>query len=563
MRIELAAQAAARRGAPDTGAERTEQAARLTPLDTPEARRSRVIAAGELHYAGGDATRARELLEAVLPVLPRGPTRARALLHLAHASNEPAAILALLEEALDNAGDHYRLRAELEVMCSDILGATAEFGAALMHAQAALEAAERANDPGLIALATAGYAADMLWTGGSVDLEAVRRGIEYEDSAPILTTYRPSVTLAQTLFFSDDYAQARPALEQVIRLTKARGELYETSFFVLHLAWLESYAGDFEAAEQHRITSAELARDQGDYALDVLHMCGEALIQSGRGDLEAARASAVQAVEMAERIGLPLFGEFAATLLAHLDLWTGDPTAAHARLHPVRNSWVSKGFGHMGSLWLTLWWVDIEALIALDRLEEAQSVLDDLFARSTRSGNPNAVAIGERCRGLLLAARGKVKAGIDAMNAALVAHEQRRLAPEVARTLLELGVLQRRAKKKSAAKQRLEAALAIFEPMGAAMSVERARDELGRVGLRRAVVSDGLTPTQARVAGLVAAGMSNREIASTLYMSLRSVESHLTKVYRELGVKSRAQLAASLAAKAGASDADEPPTETG
>ena len=135
------------------------------------------------------------------------------------------------------------------------------------------------------------------------------------------------------------------------------------------------------------------------------------------------------------------------------------------------------------------------------------------------------------------------------MEAALAAHEQRRLEPELARTLLELGTLQRRAKQKSAAKQSLERALAIFEPLGAAMWVARGRDELGRIGLRRAVVSDGLTPAQERVAELVAAGMSNREIASTLYMSLRSVESHLTKVYRELGVKSRSQLVASMAAK--------------
>ena len=120
--------------------------------------------------------------------------------------------------------------------------------------------------------------------------------------------------------------------------------------------------------------------------------------------------------------------------------------------------------------------------------------------------------------------------------------------PELARTLLELGTLQRRAKQKNAAKQTLESALTMFESIGAKMWVDRTRDELSRIGLRRPTVSEGLTPAQTRVAELVVDGLSNREIASTLYMSPRSVEAHLTKIYREYGVRSRAQLVATLSA---------------
>jgi DNA-binding CsgD family transcriptional regulator len=77
--------------------------------------------------------------------------------------------------------------------------------------------------------------------------------------------------------------------------------------------------------------------------------------------------------------------------------------------------------------------------------------------------------------------------------------------------------------------------------------VARARDELGRIGLRRAAVADGPTPAQRRVADLLATGASNREIAGGLHMSVRSVESHLTNLYRQFGVRSRAQLVATLA----------------
>jgi DNA-binding NarL/FixJ family response regulator len=86
---------------------------------------------------------------------------------------------------------------------------------------------------------------------------------------------------------------------------------------------------------------------------------------------------------------------------------------------------------------------------------------------------------------------------------------------------LDKGALQRRAKHKSAAKHTLEEAVALLEPLDAAILKARARDELSRIGLRRPAITSGLTAAQTRVAELAAAGMSNKEIANTLFMSLR------------------------------------------
>lgn len=94
----------------------------------------------------------------------------------------------------------------------------------------------------------------------------------------------------------------------------------------------------------------------------------------------------------------------------------------------------------------------------------------------------------------------------------------------------------------------LEKSAALTQTQKHRMWEARTRDELLRIGLRRPAIVEGLTPAQQRVAELVASGMSNREIASTLYMSQRSVEAHLTKVYREFGVRSRAQLVATMSA---------------
>ena len=127
--------------------------------------------------------------------------------------------------------------------------------------------------------------------------------------------------------------------------------------------------------------------------------------------------------------------------------------------------------------------------------------------------NPHGVAIARRCEGLLLAARGEVAGAIESMDAALAGHAQRPLPLETGRTLLEKGSIERRAKRKTAAKQTLEHALALLEPLGAAFWVARARDEFTRIGLRRAFVTDGLTPAQERVAELAVGGATNREIA--------------------------------------------------
>ena len=115
-----------------------------------------------------------------------------------------------------------------------------------------------------------------------------------------------------------------------------------------------------------------------------------------------------------------------------------------------------------------------------------------------------------------------------------------------ARTLLALGTVQRRAKQRADARRTLEAALALFEELGAALWTERARAEIARLGGRRARDRDELTETERRIAELAASGRSNREIAGELFVSERTVEANLTRAYRKLGVRSRTELARRL-----------------
>jgi len=111
--------------------------------------------------------------------------------------------------------------------------------------------------------------------------------------------------------------------------------------------------------------------------------------------------------------------------------------------------------------------------------------------------------------------------------------------------LLLLGVLERRAKQKQNAREALEQAIAIFDRLGARLWAEKAHLELERVVGRRGGDLE-LTPTELQIAELVADGRSNKEVAARLFMSVRTVESNLSKIYRKLGVTSRTELAGHL-----------------
>jgi DNA-binding CsgD family transcriptional regulator len=157
--------------------------------------------------------------------------------------------------------------------------------------------------------------------------------------------------------------------------------------------------------------------------------------------------------------------------------------------------------------------------------------------------------MASRGRALLSAARGDLDASYAELERALGLHDRLGEPFERARTLLVLGSVRRRGKKKRPARDALESALEVFEKLGAALWVTKTRAELARVGGRAAAA--GLTPTEQRVAELIASGLSYRETADALFISPKTVQWNLSKIYRKLGIRSRTELAARLAAEPG------------
>jgi DNA-binding NarL/FixJ family response regulator len=148
-----------------------------------------------------------------------------------------------------------------------------------------------------------------------------------------------------------------------------------------------------------------------------------------------------------------------------------------------------------------------------------------------------------RCRALLHSARGDLSGAVATAHEAVAEAGNVELRLEVARTLLVAGQIERRCRSKQAARQSLERALEIFEQAGARLWAEKTREELRRTGLRHARPGH-LTEAEWRVAELAASGLTNREVAAKLFISPKTVEANLARVYRKLDIHSRAELGA-------------------
>jgi DNA-binding NarL/FixJ family response regulator len=151
------------------------------------------------------------------------------------------------------------------------------------------------------------------------------------------------------------------------------------------------------------------------------------------------------------------------------------------------------------------------------------------------------LAIGARGRAMLLAAQGDLKGAMVAVEAAMVEHDRLPMPFERARTQLLLGQLQRRRRMKSVASSTLRSVLEKFEELKTPLWAERTREELARVKVGPQS-GTALSAAEQRVAELAASGMTNRDVAATMLISPKTVETNLARVYRKLGIRSRAEL---------------------
>jgi DNA-binding CsgD family transcriptional regulator len=539
--LERAAAAANTQGAPIAAAELGEHAVRLTPPDDREDAARRAMSAARAHLAAGEADRARTLARDLVARAPAGVDRAEGLVFMADVESDDVPVaIPLLREALDEAAASPALQASIHQRLGLHVRFTESIAIAEQYARAAVRLAERLRDDALRADARAGLAIVRCNAGEPDALRIAEQAHELAAGCPDSQRITAGFALAHVLFWTMDLGRARAVLERLDREWGDRDERL-TASARWYLAMVELRAGRWplaaEYAEQARELSIQYARDESEAPQNLYPIM---LLAAHRGDLERARELAAHTRRVAETQRALLAGFAAVSGL--VDLWSGDAAAAVAGFEAAEPMAVAAGWGEPAMCW---WRGEhAEALLDLDRFDEAVAVLDAWEADATRLGREWVLAHATRCRGLAAAARGDVEQATS-----LLAQAVERSAAVGdpfgrSRALLALGVVRRRGRQKRAARDAIGEALAGFETLGAAGWAERARAELGRIGGR--TTTEGLTPSERRVADLAAAGRTNREVASALFLGERTVASHLTRIYAKLGVRSRTELARRL-----------------
>jgi DNA-binding CsgD family transcriptional regulator len=540
--LDEGARRARARGATAAAAELAERAMGLTPETHVAERRSRALLAARHHFDSGAIPTARSLMEAVLADSSPGPERAEALQHLADVS--PTEMQqSLLRQALREPDLTDQLRAAINHELAWLLTVTEGPLAAIDPARTAVRSAEAINDPTLLALPLACLAQAEFLAGLGSHAAPLERALRLQAEGEDYWTfqyYSPSLVHASLLVWQDEFELARQTFESLRQLALERGD---DQFLGVPLFWL----AQLECRAENWRLALELARESDDLTAQTTlesqqaaTLAYVALVSAYLGDVEGAREAAEEGLAIADRAGYSYMAILNLHALGFLELSLGNARAAHAFLHRAAMLKQRLGFGEPRAMPLGPDYV--ESAVAMGDLAEAERAATELEDSGRRLGRAWALATGARCRGLVAAARGEADDALDAFEEALAAHGRLPLGFERARTLVAQGATLRRIKRRRDARESLDQALAIFEEMGARLWAEKARAELARIG-GRAPSAGALTPTEERVAELVAEGRANKEVARELFVTVKTVERNLSRVYEKLGIRSRAELA--------------------
>ena len=302
-------------------------------------------------------------------------------------------------------------------------------------------------------------------------------------------------------------------------------------------AMIETWRGNLGAADR-LAEEAVLRAEQGSGSLSIARSM-QAMVMAYLGRVQVSRDAARHALEIANRTASPRLTEWPTMTLGFLEVSLGHYAEALEVLAPMQRTLEAIP----GTEIMTASFIPdaAEAMIALGRSDEAEPLIEALERNGRRLNRSWMLAVGGRCRAMLSAARGDVEAASDTAQEAMAEHDRLPMPFERARTQLLLGQLQRRQRQKERARATLREALQSFEAMGAPLWAGRVQSELTRAEVVP-THDRSLTPSERRVAELAASGMTNKDVATALFISPKTVEANLVRIYRKLGIKTRAEL---------------------
>jgi DNA-binding CsgD family transcriptional regulator len=542
--LEAAAATASARGAHRAAARALERSADLSP-DTDETVRRLTEAAGEAQVAGRLAE-ADELIERALG-LTEDPLRRAEAMHLRGRGlawqGEPARAHTLLVREADRVqslspGTAAMMLAEAVLP----IGMIGDVPMTLQTARAARTAA--AGIGGMHEVFTAiGFAAALLLNGeGREARRLLERQLPALRTADALRAPGDLVaTAAHGFVWLEDYSTAADLYDRVVAAGRAASSPTALPYALAGRSELAFRTGRWSNAVADATEAVDLSEEMGQPAVTGWALVCLALIEAAYGQTDSCREHVDRGWRLAEATGAAAVRPFAGAALGLLELGLGHPDAAVAALEPVAEITEANG---LRAPHIVHWAPDrVEALVRLGRSDEAAQTLDTLEYQARRADSVWALAAAARCRGLLAG-----EDDVEQQFGEALDHHQRMPSPfERARTQLCYGERLRRAGQRVHARVPLRAALTTFDRLRAEPWSDRARVELKATGesvpRRDPSARDRLTPHELQVAFLVANGATNREAAASLFVTSKTIEFHLGRIYRKLGIRSRTELA--------------------
>jgi DNA-binding CsgD family transcriptional regulator len=541
--LEEAARHARHRGAASTASELAVLALEHTPAaDTPAQLRRRVLAS-TFAFDSGDGPLAHRLLEAAIHSMPPGPERALVLNQVCEISwQDTGRVERFAKQALAEAGDSPDAAAwaltSLAWVCfyrGDLAGATRHTAAAWEVVSAVPDAQIRAD--ALVLRAAMAFAAGLPYQDELDEAVVLQGVVESGESTVGEVIYSAARVMWGLLdLWRGDLDAARGHLEKELQAYEERGRYVARDELLSYLAQVTCRAGDWEAAERFVTECLEVGEEAGHLLGRGQNLVPRAWLAALRGDLDQARADAQEGLELSLQYDDLLAVANNRGVLGFVELTDRAPARALPHLRQAVEFLRSSGVVHPGMVPFV---ADAqEALILTGHLDEALAIQEDDRLTGRLTDGPGSAARSARTAALLSAAAGDLPTALDLAHQAVTLPSP--FAFDRARSLLVKGEIERRAKRRAQARADLTEALAAFERLGARIWAERTRGELARV--TSGVAGTELSPTEARLTELVIEGKTNREAAAILFVTVKTVEANLSRIYRKLGVRSRAEL---------------------
>lgn len=528
-----AAARADQRGAFAAASTAFERSADLTP-DT-DGRARRLAQSAERAWRAGQPGRAAAVLERAQPLAMSGATRAH-IQSLAGMAQLAAGMSTAAYRTVREAAGQVAATAPAQAL--NLLLFAAEAASNATDAEAVISLGALAAELPAGDSARERFAVDILagtadhFAGRPADaVPALTRAVEAADTF----TEPPLLMVAgRAGFYLGDDAAAHAFSAKAVSLARDSGDIGVIPIAGARTALADLLSGRWAAGEAAATEAVALADAIGQPGISGHGLACLALHAALRGDADACSGFADRALAVAAGRPMSFVEDWVRWAHGVLELARDQPAAALGRLRDIRHP-------------VVLLWSSLDRIESACRAGEeaaARKWLTQLDAYAGATGQAWAQARAAHARGL-------VDGDIDAYGVALSLHRRAARPHERARAAVDCGAALRRARRRTAAREHLQQAFDTFDALGAGPWAERAQVELRACGrsVRKRDDSDftRLTPQETQVAGFVAQGLTNSDVAAKLYLSRRTIDFHLRNVYTKLGVTSRTELSRVLA----------------